>query len=336
MRQRIALVFFLSLSLILSACGPKATQTPAPVPTDTPTPAPTLAPTPSTPLAILVLPADMAQDDSALYQKTVYDLAQQSGYRFQVRNSLTPDEVKDPTLKIVIALPPDPGVAALAQAAPQAQFLAVNIPNLNAGGNISVLGNTSQTVIPSFLAGYIAAMITDDFHIGMIIPKGDGDAQRAYIAFTNGMAYYCGLCQPFYYVPYNFPQYIEIPSDEDPARYGGYANYLIDHKVDTIFVYPSLAKPDFLTYIGTTGALQIGTSTPNPLPAGWIATIQPDVIKAIQSAWPGLVAGQGGTNVQSPLGFDDIDPTLLTPGKQRLVEQTLQGLLNGTINTGVQ
>ena len=36
--------------------------------------------------------------------------------------------------------------------------------------------------------------------------------------------------------------------------------------------------------------------------------------------------------MQSPLGLSDIDPTLLTPGKQRLVEETLQGLLNGTIS----
>jgi hypothetical protein len=63
-------------------------------------------------------------------------------------------------------------------------------------------------------------------------------------------------------------------------------------------------------------------------------TIQPDILKAIQNAWPDLVAGKGGITVQSPLGLADIDPTLLSPGKQRLVEQTLGDLQAGLINTG--
>jgi hypothetical protein len=60
-------------------------------------------------------------------------------------------------------------------------------------------------------------------------------------------------------------------------------------------------------------------------------TIQPDVIKAIQNAWPQLVAGQGGITVQSPLGLSDMDPTILSPGKQRLVQQTLNDLQAGFI-----
>jgi hypothetical protein len=60
-------------------------------------------------------------------------------------------------------------------------------------------------------------------------------------------------------------------------------------------------------------------------------TIQPDVVKAIQNAWPQLISGQGGVTVQSPLGLSDIDPDLLSPGKQRLVEQTLQELQAGLI-----
>jgi hypothetical protein len=64
-------------------------------------------------------------------------------------------------------------------------------------------------------------------------------------------------------------------------------------------------------------------------------TIRPDELKAIQNAWPNLIAGQGGQNVQSPLGLADVDPTLLPPGKLRLVQQTLDDLLAGHIATGV-
>jgi len=329
---RAKLSWFFSLLFILTACNTTATPTATLPPTETAVPTLTPIPTPSTPLAILVLPADMKKESFDLYQKVVYNLAQGSGFRFQVRNTLTTNDVSDPTLKVVIVLPPDPGVTTLAAAAPQAQFLAINIPEVTAGGNISVLSGSGQAEIPAFMAGYIAAMTTPDYRIGMILPKDNPDAQKALNSFANGMTFYCGLCLPFYFVNWKYPQSIEIPSDEDPARYSAYADYLIlQRQVDTIYIYPDVATPDLLNYIGTTGTSMIGTKAPDPLPAGWIVTLQPDIIKAIQAAWPDLVAGRGGINVQSPLGFADVDPTVLTPGKQQLAEQVLADLLAGRI-----
>ena len=332
MRQRFIICFIL-ISILLSGCGiagePEATSTP--IPTDTSVVPPTLTATPTIPLAVLVIPAHLDPDTSNLYQKTVYDLAQASGFRFQVRNTLTPADL-EPGLKVVIALPPDPGIASLAAAAPNVQFLAINIPDLVAGGNISVLGNNSQADIAAFLAGYTAALITADYRIGMMIPKDNPDAIRSLNAYANGMKYQCGTCPRVYYYQWPFPQYIEIGAEEDPANYDAYADILmLQYKVSTIYLHPDIATTDLITYIGTTGTFMIGTRTPEQQPAGWVMTIQPDVIKAIQNAWPSLINGQGGITVQSPLGLADIDPSLLTPGKQRLVDQTLSELQAGLI-----
>lgn len=334
MRVKYFLLFVLLIA-VLSACGGnESAEIPAPtaVPSHTPEPLPTLMPTPSTPLALLILPQDMDRAAFDLYQKTVYDLAQASGFRFQVRNTLTQEDINDPTLKVVIALPPDPGVASFAAAAPNVQFLAVNIPNLTAGGNMSVLAPNTQVDLPAFLAGYTLAMLVDEYHIGMLIPQGDPDGQRAFLAFQNGMKYYCGVCRTLYFSNYTYPTYLEIPVDEDPARYGGYANVLInDRNVDALYIYPSLASPDFLSYVGTQGVYLIGTSMPETRPGGWVMTVSPDTVKAIQISWPQLIAGQGGQNVQSPLGLADVDPGILTEGRIRLVQDTLDALLAGRI-----
>jgi hypothetical protein len=320
--------------IALSACGGGGSAaTATPLPTDTAIIAPTLTATATTPLAILVVPLDLDPDTSNLYQKTVYDLAQASGLRFQVRNTLTAADL-EPGLQVVIVLPPDPGIAALAAAAPQVQFLAINIPEVTAGGNISVLGNNTQPDVAGFLAGYTAAMITEDYRIGMMMPKDNASALTALNGFAAGMKYYCGTCRPLLFYPVTFPQYIEIGAEEDPTNYDAYADILmLQYKVQTIYVYPDIAIPELTNYIGTTGAYMIGTLSPDPRPAGWVMTIQPDVIKAIQNAWPGLVSGQGGVTVQSPLGLADVDPSILSPGKQRLVEQTLNELQAGRINT---
>ena len=327
-------ILFIAIAITMSACGtaaePASTATPIPTDTQIAPPAPTA--TPTIPLAVLVIPSDLDPDTSNLYQTTVYDLAQASGFRFQVRNTLTPADI-EPGLKVVIALPPDPGIASLAAAAPDVQFLAINIPDITAGGNISALGNNSQSDISAFLAGYTAALVTDDYRIGMMIPKDNADAIRSLNAFANGMKFYCGICRPLFYFQWAFPQYIEIGVEEDPANYDAYADILmLQYKVSTIYLHPDIATTDLITYIGTTGTSMIGTKTPEQQPAGWVMTIQPDVIKAIQNAWPDLINGQGGITVQSPLGLADIDPSLLSPGKQRLVEQTLSDLQAGLIS----
>ena len=335
MRFRSIILLIVTI-VVVSACGNNAqpTATSAPVTIDTLTLPPAFTPTPTVPLVVLVIPADLEPQTSELYQKTVYDLAQQSGMRFQVRNAFSSADF-EPGLQVVIALTTDPGIAALAAAAPQVQFLAINIPDISAGGNISVLGNNSQTDVAAFLAGYTAALITDDYRIGMMIPKDNGDAIRALNAFATGMTFYCGSCRPVYFYPVTFPQYVEISADEDVKNYNAYADILIlQYKVQTIFIYPDVYTEDLATYIGTTGTSMIGTVTPEQRPGGWVMTIQPDVIKAIQNAWPQLISGQAGTVIQSPLGLADIDDTMLSEGKRRLVEQTLNDLQAGLINTG--
>ncbi len=333
MRVHLAIFLFV-IAALLSACGVGAQATPTEAAPPTATTAPQLTATPLVPLAILVVPADMDKTQSTAYQKVVYDLAQSAGMRFQVRNTFKPTDIL-PGLKIVIVLPPDPGIAAVAAAAPQTQFLSINIPNIKAGGNISVLSPTSQVDLPAFLAGYTGAMISNDYHVGMILPDGNPDAQKALVAFTNGMSYYCGLCRPFYYLPYGFPQFIPIPSTEDKARYPGYANYLIaQRRVDTIYVYPDVAIKELMDSLGATGVQVMGNTLPDPKPSGWVMTIRPDETKAIQVAWSSLLAGKGGQVVKSPLGIADVNSTLLSPGRQRLVQQVLDDLVAGRISTG--
>jgi len=331
---RFRLIFLLVLISLLNACGtgePAAAVTATSIPTDTPVTPPTLTATPTVPLAILVLPANMDAETSNLYQTTVYDLAQTSGMRFQVRNALTLADL-EPGLKIVVALLTDPGISTLASTAPDVQFLAINIEGIQPGGNVSVLGGNSQPEISGFLAGYTAAMLTDDYRIGMLMPKDNNDAIRTFNAFANGMKFYCGICRSYFFFQQPAPAYIDIGADQNQDDYDAFADVLISqYRIRTILIHPGIQTQDLIEYVGTTGTLMIGTISPEQRPAGWIMTIQPDTIKAIQSAWSQLISGQGGVTVQSPLGLSDIDPNLLSPGKQRLVQKTLDDLQAGLI-----
>lgn len=336
-----SIFFVIVLASLLSGCVFANRAEPTPSPAATTIPSPTPMPTAASPLAVLVLPADMDKTRSDGYQKVVYELAQGSGMRFQLRNSFTPADI-EPGLKIVIALPPDPGIAALAAAAPHAQLMAIDITGLAAGGNVSTLASNNELSIPAFAAGYAAAMIGDHYRAGMILPKDNAAAQQAASAFANGMAYYCGQCSSglIYSDPsgqaIHFPQFVQIATDTDPNLWG--VNYLVGNaKLNAVYVYPDakLETQKFFDALGQTGSQIMSVSVPASKPPGWVMAIGPDEVKAIQKAWPELVAGKGGQTVLSPLGMTEVEPSLLSPGKQRLVQQVLDDLQAGRIVTGV-
>lgn len=332
------LTAFLLLIFALAACAPASAETPPAPPTATQPPAaPTLTPTPVTPLVILVVPVNMNADESRLYQTTIYDLSQTGGYRFQVRNSLTAQDMQEPGLEIVIALPPDPGIAALSAAAPGVRVLAVNIGGLSAGGNLSVVNSADRPDVTAFLSGYIATLLSADWRIGVMLPKDAPETTINEQAFTNARIFYCGLCNSGFPPFYDYPIVVAVPDDASPAELPAYGDVFRRYQADVVYVHEAVQTDELLLAMALNGLALIGTRTPTDQTAleNWIATIQPDYIEAIKRAWPDLAAGSTGISYPSPLTLTNINASLLTPGKQRLAEQMLSDLLEGFVDTGV-
>jgi hypothetical protein len=326
--------------ILLTACtfgGPSAGEATS-VPQATATARPTVGPTstPPAPLVILVVPADMNETQSKAYQKAVYDLSQPQGFRFVVLNKLTAADL-EPMLKIVIDLSPDTDIAALAAKAPQTQFLAINLPGIQAGKNVSILGGDKIGIDNiAFMAGYIGATITQDFHTGILVRKGSPNADIISKAFRAGQQYFCGLCNPYAGPFEDYPLLQDIPEDAKPEEYGAYADILIHKKVDTIFLEPGVDIPELLQYLQTVGVLMIGTQTPSKAVNGWVVTLQPNYLEAMQAAFPDLVAGQGGKAFPAPLTFDDANTDLFDIGKQNNAQNVLNNLLKGFVSTGIK
>ena len=102
-----------------------------------------------------------------------------------------------------------------------------------------------------------------------------------------------------------------------------------------MYVSPQLATPDLMTYLSSNGILVISDLPPQKITGNLVATIQPDVIHAIENAWPQLVAGQGGVNITSPLILENINAEHLPPGKQQDAHNLLLQLQAGQVQTGV-
>lgn len=337
-------LIFLLLCLGLQACagGSNGNQQPENAPSDTPVAAiiatDTLQPTPTaaTPLAVLVSPAGSDPRQSETVARVMGELAAQDGLEFRNVSSISELDFDD-TLEIVALLAPDPGVTQLAADHPQVQFLGINIPDLQTGENLSSIGaQGDRPDRQGFLAGYLAAVITDDWRIGVISPQDSTDGQASRLGFLNGGIFYCGLCRPVYPPFIQYPQFVEIPAGAGLAERQAAADSLIANGVKTAYVYPRAGDDGLLSYLVQNGLNIIaGVPPAEELQERWVATIETDLAAGLNEIWPALVDGTGGVSLAIPIIISHRNEQLFSLGRQALVEKLLAELSADYVDTGV-
>ena len=335
--------------MLLFACSPPVseptslsppTSTPESISTEIQTPPiETARPTkiPSQTTVILVAPSEVALTQFEGLASTLAELAESEDLDFELRSSFTQEDLS-PDLKVVAAIPPDPGLAELAQAAPAIQFLGIAIPGLEPAPNLSIIN--TQEISPDkigFLAGYLAAVAAPEWRVGVISTNDtpEGVSQRQ--GFLNGAIFFCGLCRQSY-PPFNtYPMYVEAPSGTNPQEWQTVGDILIDQAVQTAFIAPGVSDESLLEHLASAEINLIGTvPPPTGLQDQWIATISGDVPSAIQAVWPDLIMGQGGASLPAPLTVTHRNPDLFSLGRQRLVDNLIAELSSGYIDTGVE
>jgi hypothetical protein len=350
LKQSFKQIIFISLAICLvswlAACTAAIPTTESPatsvasptvnVPITTPTVSP--SPSPVTPFAVLLAsPGSDSAQVNAL-QTALNDTVTQAGLQWQVRQQLTTDDLV-PELKLVVAVPPDPGLAELVAQAPGTQFVVLDIPDLTPAPNLTTIN--TQDARPDqqgFIAGEIAAMLSEDWRVGTISLSDTTEGRSARSGFLNGVVYFCGLCRPVHPPFYEYPTYVELPVTATTAEWQEAANYMVDHAVRSVYVYPQAGDEAMLSILAQAGINIISSGDP---PAGasstWAVSLNTEPITFIQEQVAGLLDGSisGGQNLYVPIQFTNINPSIFTPGKQRLAQQTLSDLQAGYIDTGV-
>jgi hypothetical protein len=333
------------LVLLLSACGTliptsKSTLSPSPSPSATIAPSPTLTPTPTPqpPTAVLLASSGADQAQVSLLQSALNDLVTQAGLRWQVRQQLSPDDLM-PGLRLVVVVPPAPALADLVATAPGTQFLALGIPGLESAPNLTTIGaNGDRYDQQGFIAGVIAAMLSDDWRVGVISLSDTIEGRAARTGFLNGVIYFCGLCRPAHPPFYEYPLYIELPSTATSTEWQEVANYMVDHFAQTVYVYPGIADEAMLSILATAKVNIISNGDPPPsASSSWVVSLTTDPLALIKSQVEGLLNGSisTGQSLAVPIQFTHVNPLIFTPGKQHLAEQVLTDLQSGFIDTSV-
>jgi hypothetical protein len=187
-----------------------------------------------------------------------------------------------------------------------------------------------------FMAGFIAAMITPDWRVG-VIGLSDTQAGRASLnGFINGVGYFCGTCRPVYPPYLHYPESISMTQAEIDVSWRLAVDSLVQASVQTVYVPPEASSEPMLVDLIQNGMNIIGgEEPPQEFQSNWVVTIQPDPTQAVRLLWEDLVAGFGGVSLPMPLVIMEVNPDLLSPGRLKLAESIMQELLDGYIDPAV-
>jgi hypothetical protein len=332
------------LTLLVAGCSvglplvdPTETLSPTLTSTATPTEVPTSTATPLAPIGLLLAPTNA---DARLVSEVQSRLSQwipEMGYRFQIRQTLSEADLARYDFRLVVALPPNAEIASLAASHPEIHFMAVGLPGLEARANLTTIGADGERLDhQGFLAGYMAAMITPDWRVGVIGYSDSARTVAARQAFFSGVKFYCGLCLPDYPPYYEYPLYFELGSDADTVAWRTAADYMIHRSVGTVYVVPGAGDDAMLQHLADAGVNIIaGRPQPSGLEDHWVASLTFDLLSSFLVEWPLFSTGTTGQAVTLPLQIMDANPELLSPGKQQLVEKMLADVLAGFVDLGL-
>lgn len=334
---------FITLSIILvCACGlspgdgtpPQLTSEPStaiaqPSPTDTP----------ANPSQLVYIERGIGWEHVRVeFGVAVEKLAEAQGWQL-VSITGDPDTSNYEQAALIIVLGGDDDVTGLIEANPQALFVFVGVASVSPGKQVAVIGPEGMRPDQvAFLSGYISALTTPDWRIGVIGIGPTGEGQAVIKSFINGGIFFCGLCRPGYPPFHDYPTSVDVTA-LDAESIGSGLERIRDQGVTTIGLGPSFSSEVVdlaMEAVASEPILWIG---PNPplleKRDRWIATIQPDPGSALLEVFEMLSNGEMDIRIPMPLAVLDVNDEILTEGKLRLVLQTRDALVIGTIDTGV-
>lgn len=304
----------------VSGCVDRPTPTPeVPTSTSTPEATPTVTPSP----ARIVLFDPSAQAGTAV-TTLLSDFAAANSLAFE---TWTENKGDLSGVKIMVVFSGLDNLAEVTASTPQTQFI-TTAQNTAAAANISTL--SVNPVHLAFMAGYLAAMTSDDWRAGALIsdPLSVGLAD----AFINGGEYLCGRCTPIFAPQIYYPVTSSTDGANDAASWVAKASSLWSETyANSVYIDTSADYPEVLDVF--TDKVLYSSNPASANLSRYSAILGADVTSTLQTALPELLAGTGGKIYNARVGLLVINkPEVVTEAKQARFIEVAQDLANNLIN----
>ncbi len=314
------------LPMMLSVSGCQLRPQPAAIPTS-PAPSPAL-PTdtrpPQTPGVIMVAPDEAPASLAQQVEAALQSLASSAEMEF-VRQAALPDDELN-AIALLVALPPDPGLQAWAQAHPEVTTAGIGIPGLQTAQNLSVVAPDGLRYDQlGFALGYLAALLTPEYRIGALARDASPQSLSLARGFVAGGTYYCGLCRPLH------PPYLSYPAlldsaPIDPAAAG----------ISALLLAPAPAAAAEAGISAEAGFVLMGMGEPSAqLEPLWLASADFDVAGTLALLWEATQTGAGSVSLPLGIRLHSVDTLRVSPGRLALTERLIAELVAGRVDTGI-
>ena len=286
-------------------------------------------------LVYLVGGGEVPERMASRVEDLITTLSTAAGNEFIVLVEISDSDLEQ-NAKVVFYLPPDPGLNDLVAQHPTVQFVAIGIQGLSDAHNLTRIGPDGMGADQvGFIAGVISAVVTPDWRVGAVSVLNSGEEHASNLAFQNGVKFYCGLCRQAYPPFHSYPLGVEASTSEFTAVQDA-INSLSNLDVDTIFLSPELSAAASAEMLEAPGLSFIGGESPgDDLGEKWIATVRAAPELAIAEIWDQVWMGDSGVTVSMPVIIEDINPERLTLGREAWMQEILQDMIDGYIETGV-
>lgn len=237
-----------------------------------------------------------------------------------------------PEVRVVVAVGKGIPLNDLAAGRLEIQFIAVNNPDAVVAENVSIAGDPDQDQKrQSFMAGYLAAVVSEDYKVAAMVPANDVSGSLASDSFVTGARFYCGLCKPKY-PPYgSFPQWESFPAGSEMSVWRPLVDAFSNAGVEVMYLQSQIMSVELLTYLAETGIKVIGDSSPDMDRNFWVGTIALDPEQTLVEIWQSALDGEG--DIQKPFSIALLDQKagLVSEGRARLFKEMLEDLEAGEV-----
>jgi hypothetical protein len=301
----------------------EAAETPTEIPTEVP------SPTPEPGKVVLVVTQNDDLIASQMMRETLAELAAERDLLFEEKASLNPVEIT-PGWKVVVFLQQPENLNDLIHAAPQTQFVVPSWTDMEYVPNLNVIRYRPER--QAFIAGYIAVMVAPDWRAAGLLISDTSIGVQMQEAFINGGKYYCGICNPYFPPAVRFPDSRIGPAASDVSAWQYAVDEMDKNILEVVYVDGAIANAQLLNHIASKDVFMMGNQSPiQEIRSRWITTLDYDLTESVRKIWPDLMVGFGGQTVDATIALTETNEEILSIGRQRLVEETIDALEIGQI-----
>jgi len=339
LRNLLILIAGLALVFVFTACEPSLgtepgiteetnTEIPPEIETEI---VPSSTATESVQKVILISGQGVDEFTRSQVQAALETLTTKAGYALEIQDEISLESVNN--VLVIVSLGEDIDVNNLAQSYPEVAFVTVNNANVEPSSNIHIIGDPLvDRRNRAFMAGYLAALISDDYKVAALVPSETDTTEEVLESFVIGARFFCGICQPKYPPYQSFPQWQTVPVENLVEQYQLILDNFRNSGVEVLYIQGDLAESSVLSTASEYGITVVSDQSPEMSMNNYAGTVLSDPAQALTDLWQEILNGREGHRMPIPIVLVDRDSGLVSEGRYALFLEMAENLLNGLVS----